>query len=307
MPYGWLKRPEISEIMSVHSRSTNHRTEADNDLYFNDDSDEHDWWQAAAIEADQLEHHTASKHNELTMPSWSSPERIKFDVPVTFLSTSRSRHRSIMKSQKRTPSLDAIFMPRRGNDKKVWKGEELVCSLELLPTVYLTLYSGNLPLLPASLTPEQGPIPLQRLTIFPSEKIEYQQTTGQSEGMMKALIPQVTLEGSSIEISPPFSSTPNFIETSIGIAEQWQQQQRKEMRKSSRGSLSSSLLLNLDPMMPDPACSPSMAIPEVYDLHDSSLLEGDMDSKTTSGDTDDEGEEDHDEEVEDPPTDWISL
>ncbi|KAG7448071.1 uncharacterized protein BT62DRAFT_1003846 [Guyanagaster necrorhizus] len=51
---------------------------------------------------------------------------------------------------------------------------------------------------------------------------------------------------------------------------------------------------------------PSMAISEVYNLHDSSLLEGDISSKTTSRNMDKEEEEDHDEVVKGPPPNWIS-
>ncbi|KAG7450213.1 uncharacterized protein BT62DRAFT_916705 [Guyanagaster necrorhizus] len=107
--------------------------------------------------------------------------------------------------------------------------------------------------------PPEGVIHMnERLTIFSSKEMEYQQTEKLSEEMMRALTSQF------------YQNFHWYCRAMVAVAVS------------------------------------SMAVPEVYDPCDSSLLEEDASSKTTSGDTDDKKEEDHDERVEDPLTDWVS-
>ncbi|KAG7443315.1 uncharacterized protein BT62DRAFT_922087 [Guyanagaster necrorhizus] len=167
---------------------------------------------------------------------------------------------------------------------------ESVCSLAPPLTAYLTLYFRNLALLSLSLTPEQDQL-----------RESFMQMTS-IKGGDRILADQEMIRGDEEHINPM-----GYTKTSANIAKQWQQQQWYERQlSSSNGSPSSSLLLNLDPVTPDQASSLSIVILEIYDPHNSFLLEEDK-SETINEGMDDEGEEGLNKEVENSLTEWEST
>ncbi|KAG7441064.1 uncharacterized protein BT62DRAFT_923629 [Guyanagaster necrorhizus] len=238
-----------------------------------------------------------AQYNQLTLSTQSSSQRMKYNVLTPLPSTSRSKHELSMRLLGRMPSLGGISEPKTeqtgGGAQRALRPPPLIVLLSIsLP------HSGS-PVLLSYLSPTHGQYPLKvlsmwmtstkghhsistmttcylmGLTISQTGTETYQVTEETLRAIKRILTPLEISSRSWTDASCLSFSNPNSIETPANITKQLQWKQQGTMLRGS-SSEGETLLLTLDLVMLDPASSSSSQVdPDIYELCDSSLLEGD--------------------------------